>query len=401
MRFAAREAWDRIRAVAPSAEALHTPRRARLAYRTGRMDVKERRRQPGRRSEERAAGGPFAAAFVALSEGIVIVDADGVVLSANPAALRLLGEDVLVGRRFDELLYVSGATTVQDTEAQRVRRAWFPREERMGVLEIASTPIGRPDAPSGAIHTVRDVTAQAELLRLKEEFLLEVAHELRTPIAVLSASLDLIYQDALSMPRHELSALVKTLRRSGYRLEHLVNNLLDAGSIEAGIFQVRVVPTSLRRALQDSLHFVQLLCDAKQQRIVVALDPASDHIVADARRTAQVLSNLLGNASAYGPEGGTITVSASERDGFVRVTVRDDGPGIPVAQQSGLFQRAFRSRGTADTTRGLGLGLAICRAIVQAQGGEIEIESAPGSGTSVHFTVPKAHELAAEAETGK
>ena len=355
----------------------------------------ERRRSPGRRGKDSAAEGAFADAFIALTDGVVITDAHGTVLSANPAAFRLLDEAVLVGARFDDLLYVSGATTVQSTpDGHTVRRAWFPREDRMGVLEIVSTASGDPAI---VIHTIRDVTAQAELLRLKEDFLLQVAHELRTPIAGMSASLDLLHQDATSMSKDELALMVKTLRRSAYRLEHLVENLLDAGSIEAGTFQVRLIPASLERALHDSLIFVETLCAAKGQRIRVSLDPHTERVVADQRRTTQVFSNLIANASKYAPEDTTVHVLAAVQEGYVRLTVKDEGPGIPEEEQPRLFQRFFRSREVREAAGGLGLGLTICRAIVRAQGGDIWIESAPGSGTSVHFTIPKARELAEEA----
>jgi signal transduction histidine kinase len=354
----------------------------------------ERRRTTGRRASDHAiAPIDVQDAFVALTDGILLSEPDGTVLSANPAAFRILGEDRLVGNRFEDLVLVSGATKVQETEGRLVRRAWFPREERMGVLEIVSTALG----DRGTLHTVRDVTAQAELLRLKEDFLLQVAHELRTPIAALSATLDLLVEDALSMSRDELGSMVSTLRRSALRLEHLVDNLLDAGSIEAGTFQVRAMPTSVGHSLREALVFVQPLMDGKGQRLETDLRHDSDRVLADARRTTQVLANLIANASKYAPEGTTITVSSESRDGFVRVTVRDEGPGIPADEQTKLFQRFFRSREVRDQAGGLGLGLSICRAIVHAQGGEIGIESAQGRGTSVHFTLPKARQLTEEA----
>lgn len=354
----------------------------------------ERRQSPGRRASDHAiAPIDVQDAFVALTDGILLTDPDGVIVSANPAAFRVLGEDRLVGKVFDKLVLVSGATRVQDTEGHRVRRAWFPRDERMGVLEIVSTTLG----DRGSLHTVRDVTAQAELLRLKEDFLLQVAHELRTPIAALSATLDLLVEDALSMSRDELGSMVATLRRSALRLEHLVDNLLDAGSIEAGTFQVRAMPTSVRHSLQEALVFVQPLLDAKGQHLVMDLRKDADRVLADARRTGQVLANLVGNASKYAPEGSTITVASENREGFVRVAVTDQGPGIPEDEQARLFQRFFRSREVRDQAGGLGLGLSICRAIVRAQGGEIGIQSAPGRGTSVHFTLPKARHLTEDA----
>jgi signal transduction histidine kinase len=332
-------------------------------------------------------------ALIALTDGVVVSDQAGVIVTANPAAFRLLGEDALVGKVFDDLLLVSGAATVQQTEGHVVRRAWFPREDRMGVLEIVTTEVrGR-----GRINTIRDVTAQAELLRLKEDFLLQVAHELRTPIAALSASLDLLHQDALTMPREELEHMVGTLRRSAYRLEYLVENLLDAGSIEAGTFQVRTIPTSLRHALGEALVFIQPILDAKEQRLLSEIAPRADRILADPRRTSQILANLLSNASKYSPESTTIRVGSALEDGYIRVSVADEGAGIPLDEQPRLFQRFFRSRQVREAAGGLGLGLTIVRAIVQAQGGDVRIESAPGRGTSVHFTIPKARELAEEA----
>jgi len=332
-------------------------------------------------------------AFIALTDGVVVGATDGRVLSANPAAFRLLGEDQLIGRTFEDLLLVSGAATVQRTEGHIVRRAWFPREERMGVLEIVSTAIEQ----RGWIHTIRDVTAQAELLRLKEDFLLQVAHELRSPIAALSASLELLHQDALDMPRAELQKMLATLMRSALRLEHLVENMLDAGSIEAGTFQVRASPTLIRVALKEALEVVQHHLGAKGQELDTRIAPGADRVLADPRRTAQVLANLVANASKYSPESTTITVSTTSIDGSVEVVVADQGPGIPEDERPRLFQPFYRSRAAREAAGGVGLGLTICRAIVQAQGGDIWIASGPAGGTSVHFTIPKARQLTQEA----
>ena len=332
-------------------------------------------------------------AFIALTDGVVVSSASGDIVSANPAAFRLLGEDQLVGQIFDELLLVSGAATVQRTDGHVVRRAWFPREDRMGVLEIVSTGIQE----RGWIHTIRDVTAQAELLRLKEDFLLQVAHELRSPIAALSASLDLLHQDALTMPRDELAKMLSTLMRSALRLEHLIENMLDAGSIEAGTFQVRALPTSIRAALKEALEVAQHQLDAKGQQLVTRIAPGSDRVLADPRRTAQVLLNLIANASKYSPESTSITVSTAPTDGSIEVVVADEGPGIPEDERPKLFQPFYRARTAREAAGGVGLGLTICRAIVQAQGGDIRITAGPSGGTAVHFTIPKARELAEEA----
>ena len=356
------------------------------------------RRSTGRRRGDAIASAVFEEAFVALTDGILITDARDTIMSANPAAFRLLGEDQLVGRSFGSLLLVSGAITIPQPEGHLMQRAWFPREERMGVLEIVTTPLTGADPPA-KIRTVRDVTASAELLRLKEDFLLDVAHELRTPIAGLTASLDLLHQDATSMSRTELRSMVGTLRRSALRLEHLVQNLLDAGSIEAGTFEVRAVPTSVRAVLDESLSFVRPILDQKGQELVTHFGRGTDRVVADPRRTAQVFSNLLANAVKYAPEGTPITITTAADSGYIRVTIHNTGPAIAEDEVGRLFQRFFRSRTVRAESGGLGLGLAICRAIIRAQGGEIGIVSTPESGTSIHFTLPKARVLAAEEAT--
>ena len=111
----------------------------------------------------------------------------------------------------------------------------------------------------------------------------------------------------------------------------------------------------------------------------------------------RILANLLDNAAKYSPAGSQITVSLDAGEDTVVLAVADEGLGIPADEQNRLFQRFFRSRQVREQAGGLGLGLAICRAIVHAQGGDIAIESEPGRGTSVHFTLPKARHLAEEA----
>jgi signal transduction histidine kinase len=143
--------------------------------------------------------------------------------------------------------------------------------------------------------------------------------------------------------------------------------------------------------------FVRSIFDSKKQQLVTHFGRGTDRVVCDPRRTGQVFANLLGNAGKYGTERSEITLRTESSAGFVKVTVHNDGPTIPPDELARLFQRFFRSRTVRGEAGGLGLGLTICRAIVQAQGGEIGIDSAPDRGTSVHFTLPKARELAQEA----
>ena len=333
----------------------------------------------------------FAALFSALSDGVLLTDRDALVNEANPAAHRLLRRSSLAGIALAEVL-PPGRAELVDRTAERVVRRWrMPAEEGETVLEVvtAQTLDDAGDAV-GAVHTIRDVTAHAQLLRLKEEFLFDVAHELRTPVSSLTASLDLLHEDASTMTMAELRAMVSTLRRSALRLEALVENLLDIGSIQAGTFEIRAHATNIRRCVKDAVFLADPLTSVKEQAVQVRITRGCERVLADPRRTTQVLANLISNASKYAPERTGITVSAEPADGFVRIGVRDEGPGIAEAERVRVFDRFYRSRIGRDQAGGIGLGLAICRAIVEAQGGSIGIGAAPGRGALVHFTVPRA-----------
>lgn len=340
----------------------------------------------------------FVVLFSALSDGVLATDEGGVVVEANPAAQRLLGRRVL-GAPIAEVLPPGRAEIVERREDRLVRRWRMPGEDREVVLEVVTTrsldEIGRP---AGAVHALRDITSQAQLTRLKEQFIFDVAHELRTPVASLTASLDLLHQDAPSLSRSELRTLVNALRRSALRLQALVENLLDVGSMQAGTFEVRAVRSSLRRCVSDALFLVRPLTELKQQEVAVAIPRSCDIVIADPRRTTQVLANLLSNASKYAPERSRIDIAAQPVDGFTRLAVRDRGPGIPQEERARVFDRFYRSRTVRDRAGGIGLGLAICHAIVEAQGGRIGIETPDEGGTVVHFTVPRARATATQEE---
>ena len=333
----------------------------------------------------------IAAVFGALSDGILVTDGNTRVTEANPAAHRLLHRTSLLGTSLAELLPPGRAELVDRSDERVVRRWRMPAEEGETVLEVITTPtLEKTGEGVGAVHTLRDVTSHAQLLRLKEEFIFDVAHELRAPVSALTASLDLLHQDATKMHTGELRAMLSTLRRSALRLEALVENLLDIGSIQAGTFEVRAVASSLRRCMKDAIFLTDPLTSAKEQTVQMHIARGCERIVADPRRTTQVLANLLSNASKFAPERTAIVASAEPADGFVRVSVRDEGPGIDEAERARIFDRFYRSRIGRGEAGGIGLGLAICRAIVEAQGGSIGVAAAPGRGALVHFTVPRA-----------
>jgi len=233
-------------------------------------------------------------------------------------------------------------------------------------------------------------TQLRQLNQLKEEYLFSVAHEVRTPLASLVASVEVLATDHDEMDPRELSATVRRIERAAVRMNTLVENVLDAGSIRAGRFSIYPSAVDVRQVLDAAASTLQPVLEEKRQTLRINLPSDLPAVLADERRVAQIFANLLSNAAKYGPEGDTIEVRGEVGSGEVLVHVTDHGPGIPLPEQGELFERYFRAASSARTSPGTGLGLAITKAIVEAHGGSVGLEAEPGRGTTVWFTLPLA-----------
>lgn len=238
---------------------------------------------------------------------------------------------------------------------------------------------------------------------LKDEYLFSVAHEVRTPMTSLVALVEVLGDDVGRLTPDELRNVVGKVARAVVRLNTLVENVLDAGSIRAGRFTIRMGPVDLAEVVEGAVGTLAPILEEKGQRVRIAgldgsLGPPGtvpDLALAwgDARRLGQVMANLVGNASKYGPAGDEIVIRLSHAvtgpggRPTVRVAVTDHGPGIPLPEQGDVFERHFRASSAVLAAPGTGLGLAITRAIIEAHGGTVGLESTPGSGTTVWFTV--------------
>jgi signal transduction histidine kinase len=237
-----------------------------------------------------------------------------------------------------------------------------------------------------------------QLNQLKDEYLFSVAHEVRTPLSSLVASVEILAGDYQHMAAAEREATIRRIERGAVRLQTLVENVLDAGSIRAGRFSIHPRPADLGLVLDSAAATLQPLLEEKRQRLETAVPPTLPAVLADERRITQVFANLLSNASKFGPEGDRIVVSAAARAEDVLVKVSDSGPGIPLPEQGDLFERYFRSSSSARSSPGTGLGLAISKAIVEAHGGTVGLESDPRQGTTIWFTLPLATSTAVREE---
>lgn len=235
---------------------------------------------------------------------------------------------------------------------------------------------------------VGQIEALRELDRLKTEFLSLVSHELRTPLTLVVGYSELLAKTAPSPA--ETRWMAERVLEAGLHLSKIVDDLLDISRIESG----RLVLERTETRLEDLVTTVveEFRLSATQHDIVAVIAPDLPTLWLDPRRIRQVLYNLLANAVRYSPDGGQITVSVarSTDDGEpgVVVAVRDQGIGIPADKLSRIFEKFYRLPTAGRQSRGLGLGLAICKQLVEAHGGRIWVESVEGKGSTFFFKLP-------------
>lgn len=228
----------------------------------------------------------------------------------------------------------------------------------------------------------------AAAVELRDEFLAILSHDLRSPLNVIAIN---AVRVGKMVPEGKGTSQIRELcgqiEASVKRIGHMVDDLLDAERMALGHFRLPKVVADLRDVTRESVLLVEPLLSAQELSLQVALPEFPVPAAFDRDRILQVLLNLLGNAAKFTPRGGKIWLGMETRDGFVRVTVSDTGPGVPLPQRKRIFRRftqAARGKG------GAGLGLYIAHRIVEAHGGTIGVESRSGMGSTFFFTLPAA-----------
>jgi PAS domain S-box-containing protein len=272
------------------------------------------------------------------------------------------------------------------------------RERTLGAITLATLDSGRWYGP-GELNTVQDLAHRVALalenarlykkeqdaVRLRDEVLGVVSHDLRSPVNTIKMSSSMFLESARER-REKNVRWIETIHRAADQMTVLIENLLDASRIESGSFAVAPSECDLGTLLADALDLFRPI--AAQNSIELGSKILDEHSSAwiDSSQILRVLSNLVGNAIEFTPKGGTITLTADRRGNEFRIGVADTGSGIPAEHLPHVFERHWKAR--AGDRRGAGLGLAIAKAIVEAHGGRIWAESTPGKGSTFWFTLP-------------
>ena len=353
-------------------------------------------------------------------EGIVTLDRQGRITFFSQGAERTTGwqRDQVLGRPCDQVFRPIGTnepfSQLIPAPGGKRRIAVELHDGRQAMLAVTGARLLPPEGSNARVALVfRDVSEEEAIHRILGDFLANVAHEFRTPLSAVAASVELLLDqvpdlmtvradpteptagrgmaaEATGM-NAELHELLASLHAGILGLQTLVDNLLESASIETGHFRVYPRPSSLGEIIAEAIRMVQPLVDKRDQQLVIELPAVMPTVQADPRRIAQVLVNLLSNAAKHNPDNAEIGIIVNVHGDRVRVAIADQGQGIPAEERNVLFRRFAHPRTGHDPAKtGAGLGLSVVKAVVEAHGGQVGIEDRLGGGAVFWFTLPAA-----------
>jgi len=217
--------------------------------------------------------------------------------------------------------------------------------------------------------------------------LFRISHELKTPVALIKGYASTLRRDDVHWDQETTRESLAIIEEESDRLHRLIDNLLEASRIQAGTLRLELGDVFIPNLAAKTVERFQI--QTTSHKLELSFPAGFPPVLADEERLQEVLYNLISNAIKYSPNGGTIRVSGKVQGDHVQVSVSDQGQGIPSDKQSRLFEPFYRiDSSLGRRTQGVGLGLFLCKAIVEGHGGRIWVESIPGKGSTFRFTLP-------------
>lgn len=330
-------------------------------------------------------------------EGLVVLDARGRIALVNRAAeatfgfsRMMVGGTLLEAIRHHEVASLATRVVTEGAVLEHEVRLESPEPR---ILQISAVALRDPEgASAGAVLVFHDVTRLRELEGVRQDFVANVSHELRTPLSLIKSTAETLIDGAKDDPA-VATRFLEIIDKHANRLTLLIDDLLLLARLDSGRIEMKFQDLPLHDAVQDSLDDFGIMARARGATLENKV-PLELMARADPERLRQVISNLIDNAIKYGRADGHVTVGGRAlSDQQIEITVKDDGPGIPAEAKARIFERFYRvDKARSREQGGTGLGLAIVKNVMQAHGGEVRVESAPGAGTTFFLTLPAPRE---------
>ncbi|HCS21837.1 MAG TPA: hypothetical protein DIW47_14980 [Bacteroidetes bacterium] len=332
-----------------------------------------------------------------LNEAIMVTDETNAVIWMNEQAETLFGlpRQAILGMKLNEIRPVNfseeallsrpneqGASLFNFSAQIGNRTKYYHKEE----VSVGTSLESNNGISAGKVIIFYDITDFRELDIAKTNFMATLSHQFKTPISAMNISLDLLHNPKLGKLNEEQEKLVTTLKTQNGRLLGMVNELLDLGQIETGKIRLLREEITAEELVNHSLSTIQAILENRELSVDKQYEKGLPELEVDLEKITWVLNNLLTNAARYSPKKGHIYLSVSKEKGFLRFSVRDEGPGIEEDLMARIFEKYQRNK--FDKTKGTGLGLAIAREIIEAHKGKITVESELGKGSTFTFTLP-------------
>jgi PAS domain S-box-containing protein len=331
-------------------------------------------------------------------DAMVITNWDGQIIEANRQAVLLSGytREVLQTLAIDEIHEVNWNRigvefdTLRENRTSSYESTLRREDDTRAPIEVHARRV-EFDETDSIQWILRDITERKELDGLREDLTAMIYHDLRSPLANIVSSLDVLFSMVPEDDKDTVLIILKIAENSTDRIQRLISSLLDVNRLESGqpVADQKVVDSIslIEKAVLD----VEPVAGGRRQTIVSTLPKELPHIWVDEDMARRVLINLMENSVKFTPPDGKLEVGARHEDDWVHIWVKDNGPGIPAVEQERIFDKFTRLRGNTKSS-GLGIGLAFCRLAVIGHGGKIWVESEPGNGSTFHFTFPIATE---------
>lgn len=321
-------------------------------------------------------------------EGVLLTDKEGRIVLVNKALKRLMEPRV-------DPLGRTAAEAFRQADLQEALERCISHGETLSLemrtsgasakaLEVQVAPVGG----TGAVAVFHDVTERKRMEEMRRDLVASVSHELRTPVAAVRASVETLLEGALEDPA-QAKRFFEIIHRHVFRLQKILEDLLDLSRLESGAWGTKTEPVSLGDIAEAALEAVAELAQAKGLELSRELPKARVMVKGDPRQLEQALVNLLENAVNYTEPGGRVSLRISLERGEAHIAVQDTGVGISPEHLPRIFERFYRvDKNRSRALGGTGLGLSIVKHVAQSHGGRVDVESSPGKGSTFRIILP-------------